>query len=353
MKKMLRAALGAFALGTSLFAIGGEPTVPLPRWTFDPAMIFPADRSLMRPEDGVALPDGRLMVADQAHGLRLLNADGSSRPFGRFAEAGYQHQPPDIVGGANGVTLEPAGKHVLVADVFRGGIYRVDIATESTERVHQHPSGVNVACADRKGGIWFTQSTRERDLFRAVDRRIPDGALCYLPPARAGQERASVTLVDGLEFANGMALDEATGFLYLAETSGGRILRFRFDSETGQVSERTVLLSQATAPGLHPDNIELDGRGRLWFAQPLSNKIQVLDLTTGALHTALHISTPQGLAITAEIEARLQANASWLELLTPALWEPSPVAMTGMILSSHDGPVYVTGLGNALIKLPR
>jgi hypothetical protein len=27
--------------------------------------------------------------------------------------------------------------------------------------------------------------------------------------------------------------------------------------------------------------------------------------------------------------------------------------MTGMILSPEDGTVYVTGLGNALIRLPR
>ena len=41
----------------------------LPTWTWDSTMIFPADRSLNRPEDGVALPDGRLIVADQVSGL--------------------------------------------------------------------------------------------------------------------------------------------------------------------------------------------------------------------------------------------------------------------------------------------
>jgi sugar lactone lactonase YvrE len=87
------------------------------RWSFEPAMIFPADGSLMRPEDGVVLPDGRLVVADQAHGLRLVRPAGSSRPFGRFAEAGYVHRPPEITAGANGVTLELGGTHILVADV--------------------------------------------------------------------------------------------------------------------------------------------------------------------------------------------------------------------------------------------
>ena len=55
---------------------------PVHEWTFEEGMIFPADRSLVRPEDGVALADGRLIVADQEHGLRLLAGDGSHRPFG-------------------------------------------------------------------------------------------------------------------------------------------------------------------------------------------------------------------------------------------------------------------------------
>ena len=39
--------------------------------------------------------------------------------------------------------------------------------------------------------------------------------------------------------------------------------------------------------------------------------------------------------------------------LTPELWEPSPGMTTGIILPPDDGPVYVTGLGDALIRLKR
>lgn len=63
-------------------------TAGLPQWTYDSTMVFPADRSLARPEDGVALPDGRLLVTDQAHGLRLVETDGRSKPFGELAGAG-------------------------------------------------------------------------------------------------------------------------------------------------------------------------------------------------------------------------------------------------------------------------
>jgi hypothetical protein len=62
----------------------------LPKATFETSMIFPADRSLNRAEDGVALPDGSLIVSDQVDGPRLLARDGSSTPFGKMPAAGYR-----------------------------------------------------------------------------------------------------------------------------------------------------------------------------------------------------------------------------------------------------------------------
>src|SRR3990167_7940704 len=146
-----------------MLAVGCAPAAdapePLPVWSFEAGMVFPADHSLTRPEDGIALADGRIIVADQIHGLRLVETDGTSRPFGDLAGAGYWHRPPDHNGGANGVSLEPDGAHLLLADVFGGGIYRVDVTSGATERVYQHRYGVNAAVRDSRGAIWFTQST--------------------------------------------------------------------------------------------------------------------------------------------------------------------------------------------------
>jgi hypothetical protein len=41
-----------------------------------------------------------------------------------------------------------------------------------------------------------------------------------------------------------------------------------------------------------------------------------------------------------------------MELFTPAVWAPLPGPITGIIVR-RSGPVYATGLGNALLKLPR
>ncbi|NDV61447.1 hypothetical protein G0Q06_03185 [Puniceicoccales bacterium CK1056] len=347
-----------FLAGSFLMLAGCNPsdqdTTPLPHWTFSPEMVFPADQSLNRCEDGVVLADGRLIVTDQTSGLRLVNADGTSRPFGKFAEAGYVHNPPEVEGCVNGSSLTPDGRHMLVADVFRGGIYQVEIATEETERVYQHTFGVNTARLDSKGGIWFSQSTEnlpnegKMGLFRTVDVRKPDGAVFYVPPAGADGQREAVKVVDGLYFANGLALDEENGFLYVAECMGSKVLRLRIDVATGQVTEKTV----ATEINI-PDNLELDGEGRLWIASPMLTGIFVYDPATGVTENVFRISSPESEALIEEANQRIADGTPWLDLMIPELWSPAPGLVTGMILSPDGGPVYVSNLGKALIRLER
>jgi sugar lactone lactonase YvrE len=335
-------------------AAGAGAAADLPRWTFDSSLVFPADRSLLRPEDGVALPGGRLLVADQEHGLRLVEPDGSHRPFGEMRAAGYRHAPPAQPGAANGVSLEPGGTHVLVADVYGGGIYRVDVATGAAEKVHQHRYGVNTAVRDSRGAIWFTQSAHnppeqgEALLWAAVESGRPEGALLRLPAGGGRPAGPAGVVLDSLAFANGVAIDEAAGHLYLAETSAGRVRRFRVDLDAGRLSEPVVVLD-----GGAPDNLELDEAGRLWVALPLTGEVVVLTPATGAVDTVFRAATPEQRGIAAEFARRGAAGEPRMELFTPALWEPLPGLVTGVIPGIAGGPVHVTGLGNALLRLPR
>ena len=201
--------------GTTDPGAGEKPV--LPQWTFDISMTFPGDGSLSRPEDGVALADGRLIVADQVHGLRRLEPDGTSAPFGEMVAAGYVHSPPEHSGGANGVSLEPGGSHLLVADVFHGGIYRVNVTTGAAERVYQHRYGVNTAIRDSRGAIWFTQSAHntpddgEARMWATVDIPRPEGALLRLGMKDGRLATEAEIVVDSLYFANGVAIDETGG----------------------------------------------------------------------------------------------------------------------------------------------
>jgi sugar lactone lactonase YvrE len=335
-------------------AVSATSGVALPRWTYDDSQVFPADRSLTRPEDGVALPDGRLIVADQVHGLRLVETDGRSQPFGNLVAAGYRHDPPAHAGGANGVSLEPGGTHLLLADIFTGAIYRVDCSNGETDKVYQHRYGVNTAIRDTTGAIWFTQSalntaeTGEARMWASVDVPRPEGALLRLG-SRDGRlaERAEV-VEDLLHFANGVVIDEANGYLYVAETLAGRVLRYLVDVRAGTVSNRTVFLEGAAA-----DNLALDGDGHLWVALPLTNEVLIVDPATGHRHTAFRSLTDEQQGVMDEFHRRGLAGVPRMELFTPAVWAPLPGLVTGVIVGPREGPVYLTGLGTALLKLPR
>lgn len=347
MRYMRYAAPLAFVLAC---APPAEKPTPLPYWTFDPSMVFPANRSLVRPEDGVALPDGRLIVSDQVSGLRLVERDGSSAPFGDLSGAGYRNNPPTHSGAINGVSLEPDGTHLVLADILGGGIYRVDIATGQTEMVYQHSYGVNTAVRDAQGNIWFTQSTRntpqdgEGRMFAAVDFPEGDGSLWQLPWSDGTFGEPEV-LVENMRFANGVVVDNAAGKLYVAETVGNRILQFDIDTADGGLSNKSTLLEI-----LAPDNLELDEQGRLWVALPARNALIVVDTRTGAYEPVFQSQTPEQEALSAEFLRRGEAGEPRLELMTPDLWAPLPGLMTGLILAP-GGVVYFTGIGDAIVRL--
>ncbi len=319
-------------------------------WTFEDSVFFPSDRSLQRAEDGVVLPDGTLLVADQRHGLVALAPDGSIRPYGDFAAAGYRYEPPMLNAGPNGVAFTPDRKHVLVADIFTGAIYRTDISTETTELIYDHEFGANTAEADSTGAIWFTQSTEnngpdsEARMFAAADLPISDGALFRLAP---GAEQAELK-VDGLEFGNGVVIDEARGQIYVAETVGGRINAFKASFDTGELSDRRVLADVMT-----PDNIELDDDGMVWAASPFGNAIFIIDPDTGETYSAFHPQTEAGDVVIAEYNRRKDAGEGMLSLVGPDMWTPMPGLVTGIILTPGGGPVYVSGLADTLVKLDR
>lgn len=353
---MKHAAIAALMCAAALACSPAPENSALRTWTFEEGALYPAARGLSRAEDGVALTDGRIIVTDQTHGLSVIAPDQSVRPFGRFAEAGYVHAPPAQHGGPNGISLEPDAQHVLVADVFGGGIYRVNIATEATEHVYTHPFGANTAVSDSSGAIWFTQSTAnpagstaEARLFEPFNLYNTDGALYRIAPPDASGARAPAQLVlEGLSFANGIVIDEAHNTLYLAETNADQITAYNLSVQDGTLTERRVVASVLT-----PDNIELDEQGRLWAASPVQNAVFVINTETGETQTVFQARSPESDALVAEWRRRGEAREPRLDLLTPTVWAPMPGLLTGVILTPGDGPIYLSGLGDALVKLER
>lgn len=126
------------------------------------------------------------------------------------------------------------------------------------------------------------------------------------------------------------------------------MLRFRVDLDSGRVSERTVLVDSVGV-----DNLELDGAGNLWMVLPLNNELLIVSTATGARHSAFRLQTAEQQEIAAEFVRRGAAGTSRMELFTPAAHAPLPGFITGVIIGAAGQPVYLTGLGNALVRMTR
>ena len=332
---------------TSVPAAGeSSPTT----WKISDGVEYPTGRLLARSEDGVMLPDGSLIVADQRYGLVEINTAGQVRAFGQFEDTNYSHNPPATEGGPNGVHFTYDKTGVLTADVFSGAIYKTSIAEERTVVVYSHEYGVNTAKEDSTGAIWFTQSTRnfgEERLFEAIAKPIPDGILYRLQPGASDINETTLTMVvDELNFANGFYIDEQRKKLYLSETLANRVLVFDLDISAGTLSNRAVL---ATIPS--PDNMDLNHDGTLWVASPLSNQIHRIDLDTGTVDVVFDAQTKQGVIALTEGIRRVEIGNGIADLLGTETTGEMPGLLTGMILGGETDPFYVANLGAALIKI--
>ena len=322
-----------------------------PSFTFSESNIFPRDKPLRRPEDGKALADGRIIVGDEEFGLRIIEKEGKSRPFGKFKEAGWIHNPPKLPAGPNGIFLESDERHLLIADVYTGKIYRVDTKTEETKMIYDHSFGVNSVIRDGKGTIWFTQSAKNteekgfEELFGAVNQPVESGAVFYLRGSGNEVKSPAIEAAGNIYFANGIALDKAEKYLYVAETMMNRVLRFEIDAGKGVLTNRETYQSVMT-----PDNIEFDKDGNLWIASPISNKVFAVDKKCRSLHTVFSAPSETNAKIQDEWIERSHLGKPLLELFSPDLWKPLPGAVTGMFWSRDHKTLYVTGLGNAVLK---
>ena len=321
--------------------------------SFDESSKFPAAKGLVRPEDGLALRDGRIVVADQEHGLRVIAADESTRSFGRFAEAGYVHAPPAQTAGPNGVSLEPDGVHALVADVFTGAIYRVNLETQATERIYPHTFGVNTAVSDSTGAIWFTQSTENaagtgfrgqalrtvQQIFRR--RRAVPNRTAF--PGRG--QRACTARSGGTELCE-RHRHRRSARPDLSRGDAGR--QHHGLSAIGGV--RRTLRTQSRGHDLGAGQCRAR-RARTLVGRFAGAKRDLRHRPGQRRHeNGFRVRTATSQRAVAEWIRRKAAREPLLDLFAPDLWAPLPGAATGVILTPGGGPVYVSGLGDALVK---
>ncbi|WP_406205342.1 SMP-30/gluconolactonase/LRE family protein [Streptomyces decoyicus] len=225
----------------------GPQPLPVPR------IVAPA---IQGPEDVVADADGSFLAgaADGAIWRLWLSASGAEEGAEVVAHTGGRP-----------LGLQPlAGGEFLVCDAERGllrisprhGTVRV-LADEVAGAPLRFASNVTAA-AD--GTLYFTVSSRRYGLDEWLGdflEHTGTGQLLRLRPDATTPE----VLLDGLQFANGVALGPDESFLVVAETGARRLRRYRLTGPRAGTAD----IWAGDLPG-YPDNISRGPDGAFWVA---------------------------------------------------------------------------------------
>ncbi len=227
--------------------------------------------------EGFIFPEGPSF--DRVGNLFLVNLKGGylSRldPTGQaeiFTHTGNSTGEP--ASAPNGSAFHPNGE-LYLTDSGRNAI--LSVSADRQVRVvcdtyrgepFQAP---NDLCFDRFGGLYFSDPP-------PVANPASIGRLFYLSPA------GEVVLLDqGIAYSNGVALDQAESYLYLAETRTGRILRYRV-LEPGLLGPRESFAQLEPKPdGLAFDllgnlYVAVFGSGQVWVVGPDGQVKEKLEL---------------------------------------------------------------------------
>jgi sugar lactone lactonase YvrE len=283
----------------------------------------------MGAEDVLVGPDGRVWTGTEDGAIWALDpATGNAR---RVADTG---------GRPLGIELLPDGD-LLVCDAERG-LLQVSPASGDVEVLLDRVDGVpmrfcNNAAVAGDGTIWFSDSSLHYGVGAWKDdfvqhtrtgrliRRDPDG---------------SVTVaLDGLAFANGVALAADESYVAVAECRGRTVVRLWLTGP--RAGERDHLVTDL--PG-YPDNISRGSDGLVWVAvaSPVDPLVERLGSAPMALRRVV-TRIPEALQPKPKRTIRVQAYDDAGRLVHDLdIDHPGYHMVTGV--REHDGRVWMGSL---------
>ncbi|MEY9940132.1 SMP-30/gluconolactonase/LRE family protein [Streptacidiphilus sp. MAP5-3] len=291
------------------------------------------------PEDVVVDVQGRVLcgVADG----RLLRLS----PDGREAVTLADIAP----GRPAGLEALPDGR-VLVCDARGGRLLRVDPDKGTVETLADRIGGVplklvsNVVCA-ADGTVYFTESSRRFVIDNWRGDLLEHSGTGRLLRLRASGGKGHgkghgepEVLLDGLQFANGLAFGPDESYLAVAETGAYRVSRYWLTGERAGTRDTLIDL-----PGF-PDNLGAGTHGLLWIAM-VAPRDPLLD----TLHR-MHPAARQALWRVPDALLPGPKSTVWVMAVDTSgrvvhdLQGPTPAfrAVTGV--AEHDGRLYLGSL---------
>ena len=162
-----------------------------------------------------------------------------------------------------GLAFAPDGK-LVVADGLKG-LVSFDLASKKLDVLTTTAAGAKIGFADdvkvaADGRVYFSDASRRWGLGQdgeAIMEHGGDGRLLRYDPA----SRATEVLLDGLQFATGVALGPDDSYVLVVETGAYRIVRLWLK---GEKAGKTEIFAD-NLPGF-PDNMTFNGRDRFWVA---------------------------------------------------------------------------------------
>ncbi len=159
-----------------------------------------------------------------------------------------------------GIEIDPDGR-LLVCDAHRG-VLRVDPRTGGIEPVVETVGGramvfCNNAAIASTGDVWFSDSSTRYGIERWKDDFVQDTRTGRL--LRLREDGQVEVAIEGLAFANGVALSRGEDFVAVAESAARTVVRLWLAGE--RAGERDLLVGDL--PG-YPDNIARGSDGLIW-----------------------------------------------------------------------------------------
>lgn len=239
---------------------------------------------LNRPEDVVVSRDGRVFCSNGPHIAEVL-ADGTLTSVG------------EVGGESNGINMTADGRIVVTDYSDRGGVRILDPDSGKVEVLAEEVEGrpllyTNYPIVDSRESVWVSCSTQHEGWLQAIALGADDGYIVRIDP-----DGTAAVVAEGLQFANGLALDADERYLYCCQTSPGNVVRFRIgdDRDLGPMEDygppmgerrpdeysEEVGMRAFADPEMQrrwglTDGCGFDAEGNLWVTVVTSHRVSVI-----------------------------------------------------------------------------
>ncbi|GAC1604401.1 MAG: hypothetical protein NVS3B2_09900 [Ramlibacter sp.] len=250
---------------------------------------------LQRAECVLACASGKLFMSDRRGGVMTIAPGGTQRLLGTSALV------------PNGIALQRDGSFLIANLGPDGGVWQLDAQGTATPWLMEFEGKplprVNFVFNDAQERTWICVSATETG-----DHYPVDGATGYV----LLHDRAGTRLVAaGLRYTNELRVSADGRSMYVNETFGRRLSRFRI-GEGGALLERATVAEFEA--GDFPDGMALDVEGGVWVVCVGSNRVYRVT-QDGQRHTVIDDSRPEDIE---RLEQALVARALTRPMLSAA-----------------------------------